>query len=275
MWGNWSTHVDLFFTTGGFLFPRFEVPSDGIKTIADLLGWFGQPLPRTTSWTLFLSTGLTIVLITIGLLTRPALLLLLLFFTYYWTLYLHMFNTSFHRLLYVITFILLFSPCAQVWSVGSYLKGKNRDPESKSNVSLWTQRLICIQVIFVYFGTGVFKIMSPAWNNGENVATSLMGDWASPVGFWILQQDFSWGVYDLASLLVILFEIYAVVFIFDPRRQKVVFIIGVAFHGSIAITLNIWQFMIIPLTYILFVEPEKMRSLLFRWSESLSRRRSQ
>lgn len=264
MWGSWHVRVERFFSSNGFSFPRFETPNDGNESVQAFFAWLGQPLPLPGAWLIYSLMGVAILFFTFGFLTRIALLIFLATFTYYWALYLHMLNSSFHRLLYVILLILLFSPCDRVWSISRWLEQRKAPKEDSSRVPLWTQRLICVQIMFMYLGTGIFKILSPAWNDGENVASSLMGDWATPMGFWILQRDFSWGVYDLTTLAVILFEIYAVTYLFHPRYQKWIFAIGFLFHLGNALTLHVWQFMIMPLAYILFVAPEKVAARLAR-----------
>ena len=110
----------------------------------------------------------------------------------------------------------------------------------------------------MYLGTGIFKIYLPEWNGGELIFTSLAGDWATPLAFWIIRHDITWGWYDLASMATKVLEVYAAVLLFSPRWQKPLFVAGFFFHLSIALLLSIWQFMLMPLTYVLFVDPHRV-----------------
>jgi hypothetical protein len=118
-----------------------------------------------------------------------------------------------------------------------------------------------VQVAFMYWGTGVFKLLSPAWAGGEMLAYSLMGDWASRAAFWLLQWNLPWGVFDVIVLTTILMELYAPFLLFHPSWQKWFFAWGVVFHTGIGVCLNIWPFMVMPLSYVLFIEPARVKRM--------------
>jgi hypothetical protein len=262
-WLIWGPHVALCFSGDGMYFPFVETPADGIHDLRDLMGWTTPPMSEPTAWLLYLVTLASLAMVTAGCFTRPALAVYLASFVYHYLLFMHMLNSSFDRLLFVITVVLLLSPCGKALSVDAW-RARRRGSETPAEVPLWTQRLICVQVAIMYFGTGVFKITLPDWNGGDLIFTSMAGDWATPLGFWLLQRQLSWGWYDLASLFTKVFEVWAAVLLFSPRWQGLFFVLGFLFHLSIALTLSVWQFMIMPLAYVLFVEPRTTLDRLTR-----------
>jgi hypothetical protein len=267
MWLPMAGKVNLFLSNDGFHFPLFQAAGLSLEA-RHIFGWMTQPVSPAAAWAIYGATLATTLLITVGLFTRVALALHLLATTYYWALHLHMLNSSFHRLDYVITFIMLWSPCNRALSVDSWLHRRAGDARFGAETALWSQRLVCMQIVMMYLGTGFFKMVSPAWTNGENLITSLMGDWASKAGFAILRWNLPVGIYDLLTAFIILFELYAVFMLFHPKRQVAFFVIGFVFHLVIAITLNIWPFMIMPMSYVLFVNPSRVKN----WMHKAGRR---
>lgn len=255
-------HVTLFFSGEGMYFPFVDVPENGAESFADLLGMLTPPMPPAAAWGLFLVMLASLVLWTVGWWTKAALGVFIASFVYHYLLYFHMQNTAYDRTLFVILLILIPSPCDRALSLDARYRREDATPE----VPLWTQRLICVQIALVYLGTGLFKISSTTWANGTVLYKAMQGNWATPASFWLIRQDLSLGWYDLAALLTKLFEIYAAVFIFLPRWRPWVFAGGLAFHLSIAVLLGIWQFLFIPLTYVLFVEPRAVEEFFdLRW----------
>lgn len=257
-WLMWAPHVELFFSSEGLHFPKYPAPAGRIGNVYDLIGWVTQPVSPSIAWGLYIGTGLLIVLTTVGLLTRAALILLFLLFCYYYYLYLHMYGTSFHRLLLLTHLCLLFSPCGKAVSIDSWLARRRGRPFG-GTWPLWSQRVICFHIVILYFATGVHKVVSPAWNNGDNIKMALQGEYGSPVGLWVLARPFATdGFFDFVNLAVILFELAMPVMLCHPRLRPAAFVLGTAFHVSNGILLNIWQFLIVVFSYVLFVHPRSV-----------------
>lgn len=247
----------------GMHFPFFFYPSENLDVFGRFYGWLTQPLPMWAATLLYIIVvGLSICII-LGYRTRIALVAYVLMYTYYYVYFLHPLNSSFGRMTFIMTAILIFSPCGKVLSLDAK-RARQRGETVPETFPLWTARAICVQVFFIYVGTALFKVHSESWNKGEMIYTSLVGDWTTPLSFWLARFDWSWGTYDLVLLSTILFEFWAGLLLFHPRWQKPVFAIGTVFHLQIAVFLSIWQFLFMPMTYVLFVEPYRMRDWVQR-----------
>jgi hypothetical protein len=122
--------------------------------------------------------------------------------------------------------------------------------------------MICVQIALVYFATGVHKLTSSAWKNGDNLAASLYGDYATPLGFWLARLRLPHGVFDGLTVVLIIFEIVASLLLFSKKWQKWCFLIGGAFHLINSSVLWIPEFLIVACSYVLFLDPEKVREFV-------------
>ena len=246
-------HVELIFSGDGMYFPFRDAPGSWPRDLDSLLGWLTPPMPPWIAWLLYLGTLGCLVLVILGWRTRLALGSYLVLFVYHYLVYLHMQDSSFDRLSLLIGVFLLVSPCGQAFSLDS-----RRHDEAAGEAPLWAQRLICLQVSLMYLGTGLAKISSTSWANGDLLASTLIGDWATPAAFWWMRLDLSRGWLDLASLGVKLFEICAAFFLFVPRWQRLFFACGFVFHVAIAVFLGLWQFLLMLLPYVLYLPPREV-----------------
>lgn len=258
-WLLWLPHVELYFSGEGMYFPLYPAPTAGVHDVSGLIGWITSPASPTFAWSVYLATFVPLLMIIAGYRTRLALALFFASCLYHYYLQIHMFGTSFHRLLILLNAVLILSPCGEALSLDAWRRrrlGKARVGE----VPLWTQQVICVQIAILYFATGVHKIVTPAWNNGDNLAGALIGEYATPVGFWVARLPLATlGLYDLLTLGVILMELVIGFALFHPRWQKHFFLIGALFHLSNAVLLDIPQFTIVVMSYVLFLNPEQAR----------------
>lgn len=246
-------HIRNYFSVEGFYLPFLEAPTEGINSINDLIGLFTSPASVTSAYVYFILTTISLLLFTVGYLARPAIFIFSLFWAYYYFLYMHFTNCSFDKVIMIFALILPFSPCDEAWSLKAWFRTRRGLP-SPVSVPLWTQQLICLEICIMYFGTAAFKIFAGAWNGGEVIQTALMGDWTTPISFWLVRQNLPMGFYDILMISVIFFEFTAWFLLYDPRYQKLWMWGGLFFHLSNAILLNVWEFMFFPLTYILFLK---------------------
>ena len=88
---------------------------------------------------------------------------------------------------------------------------------------------------------------------------TLHDQWATGLGFWLVQRDLPMGVYDLAAIGTIVFELYMALMLFSRRWRLPAAIAGLAFHTSIALFFGIWEFLILPAGYVMFADPQRVR----------------
>lgn len=258
-WSSWAPHVRLLFSAEGFHLPAFEPPVSGVHDFQGFIGWVTQPQTLVIAWCLFLLAGTSILLITLGFLTRAALITFFLLLNYYYYLYLHMHGTSYDRLFLIITFLLCLCPCNKAYALDAR---SPRGPSADIPWPLWTQRMICVQIAVVYFATGVHKLTSPAWRNGDNIAASLYCQYSTALGQWIGRLGIPEGYFDLANIVLILFELLAGFLLFSRKWQTYAFVGGGLFHLICTTVLWIPEFLIVPCTYVLFVPPERIKNIV-------------
>jgi hypothetical protein len=270
-WLMWMPHVELYFSGEGMYFPKFFPSEQGIHGPISLLAFLTQPVSPAIAWLLYWATALLLVLATLGWMTRTVLTLFLISFVYHYFLYFHMFGTSFHRLLLILNAFLILSPCGKALSIDSWLSNK-RGEKPRIVYPLWTQRVICVEIAALYMGIAVHKIMSPYWDDGANIASSFMQEWSTPFAFWLSRRPFlTPGAYDLMTVGIILWEIAMTFALFSKKWRYAAFLTGAIFHLSTGLVYHIWQFTIITMTYVLFLEPEIVKTLWERINQGSRR----
>jgi len=156
-------------------------------------------------------------------------------------------------------------------------------------VSAWLPRLLALHLAIFYFMTGLFKALSPGWHSGEILKGVMSGVYASDAGFGMLGLHVPNFVYDMMALSVIVFELTCPFFFYVRKLdfsfaigasscrikienvQLYFFLVGFLFHAGIAIVMQLPQFMICPIGYVLFMNGADVRRLFkqitlkFRW----------
>ena len=239
----------------GFCIPMFRYRGSfsEISSLTELIGYLTNDPSPFQAWFCFGLLVLCTISITIGFMFRTSVCLYLVLSLYHFFLYKYTALYGYDRILFLLLFILLFSPCSEIFSVDSY---RNSEGAEKTRLfPLWTQRLICVQIAFLYFGTGLVKVMSSSWHSGEMLRSIFIGTYANSLAFWVRNSITSDGIWDVLVISVILFELAATYFLFRQRWQIPMMVIGLAFHSGNWIFLGIWRFMVVPLVYILYFHP--------------------
>ena len=254
-----APHVPFLFTTRGLHFPMYPSPEDGflgVTGIRTFLGALMQPAPAWVIWTLYAALIVSLLAFTFGVFARRACLVYLVLSAYFHHLQVYQQNTLFDRLFLQLALVMCFARSDEVLSLKRWLFERlgRSQPQPAALVSFWPARLVTVQVALVYFGTGFHKALSPAWQGGEILYYNFIGIWGSPLAFSIAGLGLPLALYAVAVYLTIAFELTAPLGLFSPRWQGWYFLTGMAFHLSIAWTLQIWQFLVMPAAYVLFVD---------------------
>ena len=151
-------------------------------------------------------------------------------------------------LLRLILFLMIFMPLEVRWAVGA------RKNEGSVATSVWPLRLLQLQQSFLYFSSVGRKIQGDDWQKGEAIyyVSHLNDFWGRlfsqglpPDWLWI-SQGLSWGA--IAVELVLAFAVWI------PSMRKPAVIIGVAFHLSLELTMNLflfqWMMILVLLTHL-------------------------
>lgn len=278
-WLHRIGYVELLLSRNGMAFPYFDARS------ADDGGWQGlvtvitQPPTLATAWLLYILAVISAMGIATGIWTRVAVVVHWLVFAFSFLIQAYIVDTSYDRLILILLSLLAMGRSDAVYSVAAWRQARCGHP-TVSLIPYWPARLIAAQIAIMYFGSGVLKILAPAWNQGEMLLYTLLGNWGNDIVAPLVGQ-IDIGLWDLAVLLTMLGEVYAPVFLYHRRLQKPAFVVGTVFHVAIGALLNIWPFMFMPLTYVLFIDPDdfsnwceqKLASMAFLLRRTIPKRR--
>lgn len=265
-WLDRLPHVSLLFSTQGINYPAYSLPTGFPFGLRDWIALISQPVPPVWAWILYLGIFVSLGFVLVGLWTRIALALYFLLYLHHYFLQMYQLNGSYDQLNLLIILLTLISSSSEAFSVqAAFQRRHGRAP--RQFISYWAARLICIQVMLMYWGTGIDKLTSGNWTDGEILARNLAGEWGTPAAFWLLGHVKSWWFYDMAAVGTIVFELYAPIGLFWGRMQKFYFAAGLMFHLFIGVTMNVWGFFVMPMAYVLFIDPIRVRDWCRRrWS---------
>lgn len=236
-------HVTLFFSNQGVYVP-FLIPD-----IA--------PAPAG-AWTVYLLTLAAITAFTLGLKARLTTPLVLVLFLYHYLLYLASGGSSYDRLIITFLVILCFARLDAALSPKSV--GLNHAIELA--VPAWPTRLLTVQLALFYFGAGIYKAFAPYWQTGDMLKWTLCSPWATDAAFWFVGLPWPAWLYDGLTWGIIIFECLLGLSFFHRPSRPWFLGLGVLFHISIWVFLNIPQFMVCPCAYALFLPPRTLRDCL-------------
>ena len=246
IWGLKIPHVPILFSTRGLVLPlvaTLPVPGPGL------------------AWAIFFIFYSCLFLFTIGAAMRSAGLLAFVINLYYWFLSLHLFNTSFDRLFLFLLLVLALSGADRALSWRAARRGGIRSWES---ASILPQRLIAVQITAVYLGVGLQKLWLPDWQSGDVLTYSLMSVWGTPLAIALLRLHLPMAFYDALLFVIKFFEVTIPAGLWIRVTRTWFMLGGLVFHLSIALLLNIWWFLILVPAYIVFFDPEEIRSSVER-----------
>jgi vitamin K-dependent gamma-carboxylase len=225
-------HVTLLFSNQGVHVPYF---------LPDY-----APAP-TVAWLLFASMIALDLALLLGYRADLAARLLLLLFLYHYFLQMAVKQSSFDRLIIIYLLVLSFADAGRVFGLDA------RRPGPRPCV--WAERLLGLQTVMLYFGSGLWKALNPAWHTGTLLRSTLQGMWASPLAFAIVQRGFSDRVWTLFSLGIIGFELLLAPLLIVRRTRPLGILLGLGFHLFNTVVLVIPEFLVVATTYVVFVEP--------------------
>ncbi|HYO95655.1 MAG TPA: HTTM domain-containing protein [Polyangiaceae bacterium] len=148
-------------------------------------------------------------------------------------------------------------PLGQRWSVAAFRKrGGNRPP---SRPLVWSQRLIQLQIAYVYLFSCFAKVRHPRWLSGEAVydvlKSPVFSEWPVKLEFAPLVRVLTWST--------LLFELLFPILVWDRRYRRYLLAAGVFFHLGIELTLTIPMFSaIMVVSYACFLSDDETEALV-------------
>lgn len=256
-WGMKAPHVPALYSDQGLWLPWPD---------AHWPVWLQLITSAPAAWAAWIVYGSFITcltLFTVGLWMRPAALIGVTLYVYYWLISLHLFPTSYDRIFPFLLFLLAFSGADRALSVTMRLR--HHSWLSWESICVLPQRLVALQIAFTYLGVGWQKMVLPMWQNGDILSMSLMGMWGTPLARRLLTLNLPASFYDTLTFLTMALEFWLPVGLWWPKWQWLFFAMGAVFHILIALLLGIWWFLVLIPAYIVFLEPEAVFTWCQRW----------
>ena len=231
----------------------------------NLLRWL--PLPSDLAVDVFVAAGcLVAALVMVGLWVRVAGVVL-------WLLSLSavgsIHSNSGDAIVVVLAYLLMLAGLAghsgACLSLDARRRVRWRGPAARSNqIPAWPMRLLQLQLIAIYFFTGVYKAMNAVWNQGEAMHyVFAQSSWSRMDLTWLASYPAA-----LAALTfgVLLFELLVFpVFVWFRRSRLAVLALGLVFHYGIAMTMKVFIFQeIMTVYYICFLEERHLMPIVDR-----------
>lgn len=240
---TYAPHVSLLFSNEGLTLPlHFAAPSPLVAyvvysfSIVALLGFTFGAYFRVCSVACFF----------LGL--------------YYWQLQLHMFPSSYNRILCFCLLVLMFSGAHKTFSYDA--KRTQGSWTAWQPISVLPQRLIAMQISLTFIGVSLQKWILPMWSTGEILTYTFIGRWSTPLSSYLLKANLPIEFYDFVILVVKILQPLAGIFVWvRPFRLASILFIH-SFLLLVALLLGIWWFIFIIPGCILFYSPEEIYAYL-------------
>lgn len=209
----------------------------------------------------FIISGISIIFMGIGLLSRLSILIV-----YLWQL--SYVNSIFpvlsgwDTLLTVYTFLLLISPTSDLWSMDGYIKSKFFRKKLSESAPAYGLYLMRFQLCIVYFSTVGLKLYNYYWLNGEFYAYFMLSVYSRfPDPFFagnrILSAMLTYGTLVIELLIPIL--------LLTKKFKRIGFLLGFSLHLSIMLSSNLFIFSFTMLTlYVPFLNRLENIPAMFR-----------
>jgi len=237
-------HISLSFSNEGIYIPFL---------VGDV-----APGPGRAGLIYFYTIGLNIAFI-LGYRTRVVTPIFLLMFLYHYLLNMAVKHCSYDIIMLTLLLILCFGDLDKVWSVRpSRPAGQDT---AGTRILAWAPRLIMVYIALIYFGMAVYKMSDPRWwESGLMLQRNLQNYWATPLAFKISRLDLPLWFFTALSWLTIALELFCSFAFFIRPIRRYAFWGGFIFHFLVMILLGLPEFMFMPLTYVVFMDADKVRA---------------
>ena len=232
-------------------FSRELFSADGApEPLAAIFGFYDflPVLPGTVAVGLFAALGFFLVCSSIGWMTRFSLIASVVLYTYFCFMDSISMATKYSAIATHVVFLLSLSNCGAIWSVDSWLKGKQAKrslpqytKHEMPRFEVWPQRLLQILIAVIYFGAGITKLHTAGYLEGVQISYWAMSRYNNPhpLGEFLTMYPIFLSV---MSYLAIVWEI-AFVFIVWQKWGRIVGLgMGAAFHIGTFFSLGLYIF---------------------------------
>ena len=167
------------------------------------------------------------------------------------------------RLFLMLSALGVFLPLGRACSFSASLRGR-RDA-AQELPSVWSQRLIQLQICHIYWFSCFSKLRHAGWRQGtalrDVLASPVFSEWPVVIDTWLVTALLTWGT--------LLFEFGFPIAVFT-RLRRLALLAGIGFHLSIELTMKIPMFSAVMIvSYALFLKEDEAAWLLSRLPTAL------
>jgi hypothetical protein len=245
-----APHVALLFSSHGVYVP-FLVPD--------------YAPPPVVAGILFGLTLLLALAVTLGFRTRVTVPLLLLAFLHHYFLGIAVSYTAYDRLIVIYLVVLTFAEGGRVWAL---TPAASNAPHPACG---WGERVLTLQAFMLYFGSGLWKLMNPAWHDGSLLESVHQGMWATPVAFWISGLDLGPQIWTLFAWMTIALELLVGIGFLFRRTQGWAMLGAASFHLANSVILFIPEFLVCVTLAPIFASDSVLQSVAAQLSQTCTR----
>lgn len=245
--GLYVPHLDVLFSNQGLVLPLYL---DRFPSFA----WALAPHSPAVTHVIYGVFLLCIVGITVGYKFRASVFGTIVIALYLWQLQLHIFPTSYNRILLLCLIVFLFSGAHRTMSLDQ--KKRSGSFWDWEPISVLPQRLITVQITCTFLGVSLQKWWLPHWKGGEILAYSYISRWSTPLGRWYAQLPFTLLHYDSIVWVVKFVQPITAAGLWIPRIRTVSVLFLSAFILLVSVMLSIWWFVFIIPAFCLFYRPK-------------------
>jgi hypothetical protein len=164
-------------------------------------------------------------------------------------------------------FFLIFTRAGAVWSIDAWLRARSRPVPEPVTVPAWPVRLLQIQLVLIYFFTGLAKVTTGYPSDAADWWDAVRGqDWLNGEAvYWVLNDTavnrFPYHLVPVPLLIcrllswaTLVFELGFPVFVLFRSTRRWLLLAGVAFHLGILLHTDVGSFSLVSLCwYTLFL----------------------
>lgn len=213
--------------------------------------------PPALAWLLFSALlGLCCSLL-VGYRSELSAALLLVLYLHHYFLQLAVKQSSFERLIILYLAILALAGSGQRLGLDAL-----RAPGPRV---VWAPRLIAAQSVFLYSGSGLWKLFSPAWRSGAVLESAFQGMWATPLAFRIVQADLPPSAWTALTWSVVALELSLGPLLLWRRTRMLAIVLATLFHIGNWVLLFIPEFLLCVVALVVFIDDAKLERVLTRF----------
>lgn len=214
--------------------------------------------PPAVAWLLFGAMVAACCSVLVGYRTELSAALLLVLYLHHYFLQLAVKQSSFERLIILYIAILALAGAGQRVGLDG-LRAQGPKP-------VWAERLIAAQSVFLYAGSGLWKLVNPAWHGAALLRSTFQGMWATPLAFAITRLGLSNALWSSISWAVIALELSLAPLLLIRRTRRLGVVLAAAFHIGNWLLLFIPEFLVCLAALVVFIDESALERLVARLS---------